>query len=105
MFKLVLLGHIRSLGARIAVLCANLCRISPVSERSVGDSTVTRKASNMAAENRVLKQAARCAGCGRACNVQGLKVAVIPERQRVPDALNLLPLSRWRGRLLVLADR
>ena len=37
--------------------------------------------------------------------MQGLKVAAIPEMQRVPDALNLLLLGWWTERLLVLADR
>ena len=45
------------------------------------------------------------AGCGRACDVQGLTITAIPERQRVADALNLLLLGRWTERLLVLADR
>ena len=45
------------------------------------------------------------AGCSRACDVQGLTITAIPERQRVADALNLLLLGRWTERLLVLADR
>ena len=72
-----------------------------MSKGCVGESPVTRNASNLAAENSVLKQAARSAGfgCGRACNVQGLKTAAISERQRVPEALNLLLLGRWIERL------
>ena len=66
-----------------------------MSKGCVGESPVTRNASNLAAENSVLKQAAR----GRACNVQGLKTAAISERRRVPEALNLLLLGRWIERL------
>ena len=90
-----------------APTCPNSACAKTLCLRETDESTVTRNASNLAAENSVLKQGARSAGfgCGSACNVQGLRIAAIPERQRVPDPLNLPLLGRWTERLLVLADR